>query len=67
MTGICNAGDVAVDGKYIERMPLFRGLGTEVIAETCKCVTDLKMPRDQVRHENVIFVVVATRGHLSAS
>ncbi len=79
MTAICNAAastaaaDAAaaatagVDGKYLERMPLFRGLGTEVIAETCKCVTDLKLSRDQVCLKNAIFVVVATHGNLSAS
>jgi hypothetical protein len=65
MTENCNAAAAAtagVDGKYLERMPLFRGLGTEVIAET-----DLKLFRDQVCLKNAIFVVVATHGNLSAS
>ena len=42
-------------GKYIERMPLFRCLGTEVVAETCKCVMDLCLSRDQVVYQEGKF------------
>ena len=48
MLTIATAADAVSDGKYLERMPLFKGLGTEVIAEICKCVRDLKLCRDQV-------------------
>ena len=54
MLTIATAAVAVSDGKYLERMPLFRGLGTEVIAETCKCVMDLKLSRDQVCLEPVL-------------
>jgi CRP-like cAMP-binding protein len=36
-------------------MPLFRGLGTEVITETCKSVMDLKLSRDQIVYQEGRF------------
>jgi tetratricopeptide (TPR) repeat protein len=38
-------------GKYIERIPLFRHLGKEVIAETCKWVKDVSLAREQVVYQ----------------
>ena len=35
-------------GKFLERMPMFRGLGKEVMHEVCKCVVDLCLAREQL-------------------
>lgn len=38
-------------GKYIERMPIFRHLGQEVIAETCRWVRDVSLSREQIVYQ----------------
>lgn len=38
-------------GKYIERIPIFRNLGKEVIAETCRWVRGVSLPREQIVYQ----------------
>ena len=42
-------------GKYIERIPIFRHLGQEVIAETCKWVRNVSLPREQIVYQEAKY------------